>query len=68
MNGLEKKLGDQANVFRIDLLSQLGKEIASHYDANAAGTNILLDKTGKEIYRAKGFPENDKIVELVGNL
>ena len=68
VNGLEKQLTDQANVLRIDLLSQLGKDIANQYDANAAGTNILLDRDGNEVHRTKGIPKGDVITELVSNL
>ena len=61
MNGLEKELEGKAEVVRVDLWSETGKQIARQYDVTSAGTTIMLDGSGKVVYNHKGFPERKKI-------
>jgi hypothetical protein len=62
VNGLEKDLGGEVEVVRVDLNSNTGQEIAGHYDVTSAGTTILLDGSGAITYKHKGFPERKKIM------
>ena len=66
MNGLEKKLGGEVEVVRVDLNSNMGQEIARHYDVTSANTTILLDGSGAIIYNHKGFPERKRILATLG--
>ena len=63
VNGLEEKLSGKANVIRVDLLSELGQQIAALYNVTSAGTNIVLDGAGQETYRSIGVPDSDQIIE-----
>ncbi len=66
MNGIEKEIGDRAEVIRVNLFADLGKQLAERFQVNSAGTNLLLDANGNEVYRHVGAPQRKKIVELIG--
>lgn len=65
MNGIENELDGVAEVIRVDLWSQLGKQIAKRFDVTSAGTTLVLNGNGQEVYRHEGFPNRKKIIELV---
>ena len=65
MNGIENELDGVAEVIRVDLLSELGKQIAKRFSITSAGTTLVLDGSGQEVYRNQGFPNRKQIVELV---
>jgi len=65
VNGIENELDGVAEVVRVDLWSQLGKQIASRFEVTSAGTTVVLDGSGQEVYRNQGFPNRKKIVEFV---
>lgn len=65
MNGIENELDGVAEVIRVDLWSQLGKQVAKRFDVTSAGTTVVLNGSGQEVYRHQGFPNRKKIIELV---
>ena len=67
MNGIEKDLKGKADVIRINLNSQLGKDIAERFDVTSAKTTVVLNGKGQEVYRRVGRPERAKIVELTSH-
>ena len=66
MNGLEKEFEGKAEVVRVNLGSEMGKQIARQYGVTSAGT-IMLDGSGEVVYNHKGFPERKKIRAMVAN-
>ena len=66
MNGLEKEFEGKAEVVRVNLGSETGKQIARQYDVTSAGT-IMLDGSVAVVYNHKGFPERKKIRALAAN-
>ena len=63
MNGIEKDLQDRAKVIRLNILSRLGKEVASLHGVAVVPTTIVLDASGKLTYRHAGLPNRKAVVE-----
>ncbi len=63
MNGIEKDLEGRAKVFRLNLLSAIGKEIASQYNVTAVPTTMAFDMDGKLVYQHAGVPSRKAVVD-----
>lgn len=54
MRGLERELGDQVEVIRLNLDQEVGRQARAIYRNQKVPTLILLDGEGREIYRTEG--------------
>jgi len=65
VDGLEKQLGDQARVIRLDITQPVGKEAATRYGVIVVPTFVLLDSRGSVIQQYEGFPPREQIRKQV---
>ena len=65
MDGLERDLEGQAQVVRLSVLSELGREMAQRYGVRGVPTFLVFDGQGELIERQVGFPNRDGIKALV---
>ena len=67
MNGIEKELDGIADVIRVNLNTQLGKEIGKRFEVTSAKTTIVLGASGEAVYRHVGMPDRKKIIALASS-
>lgn len=65
MDGLEKDLEGQAQVARLSILSQIGREAASRYGVRSVPTFLVFDDEGQLLGRQTGLPDRKKIKAMV---
>jgi thioredoxin-related protein len=65
VDGLEKDLQGQADVVRLSVLSELGRDVAMQYGVRAVPTFLIFDAQGTLIGRQVGFPNREQIETLV---
>lgn len=68
MNRLEKELGSQASVVRLDVLSSVGRTAAGRFGVRGVPTFILLDDQGNPTYRQTGAIDTARVKTLVEEL
>ena len=61
MNGIEKDLEGRAEVIRLNLLSEVGRKLASRYDVQTVPTVLVLDADSKVAYRDTGTPDRREV-------
>lgn len=61
MDGIEADLQGHADVIRLDILSEFGRQIAGHYRVNAVPALVLVDGQGQTIQQTSGIPNRDAI-------
>ncbi len=62
VDGIEKDLEGRAQVVRLDVSSEQGREIALGYDVRSLPTTIVVGGDGDVIDRHAGIPSRKKIV------
>jgi thioredoxin-related protein len=62
VNGIEKDLAGKSEVIRLNLLTSVGKELASRFAVTAVPTIVVLDANGEVVYRQAGIPNRKKVV------
>jgi len=67
VDGIEKEIGENGQVLRIDVKSSLGKQLARRYQVSAVPTIVILDGKGETLLYQSGPPDKDKIVNTVIN-
>lgn len=65
VDGLEKALQGQAPVLRLDVMSQLGREIAIRYQIRGVPTFLVFDGKGNVVYQQVGPPNRGAIIQAV---
>jgi len=65
VDGIERDLKGKAEVVRLDLLSQVGREAASRYGISSVPTTLVLDAESQVVYRHTGMPERSEVVALI---
>ena len=65
MDGLERELEGQARVVRLNVLSQMGREMARRYGVRGMPTFLVFDGQGDLVGRQAGFPDRSEIKALV---
>ncbi|MGD8967776.1 MAG: thioredoxin family protein [Anaerolineae bacterium] len=65
MDGLEKDLKGKAQLARLSILSEIGREVARRYGVRSVSTFLIFDGEGTLIGREVGFPNRGRIVSLV---
>ena len=61
---LESTLGESASILHVNLMSRLGREIASPYGIRSVPT-LLVVRKGSEMMRQVGHIQDDAVVDLV---
>jgi len=65
VDGLEKDLEGQAQVVRLSILSEIGREVAQEYSVRSVPTFVIFDGEGTLVGREVGLPNRGKIEALV---
>ena len=65
VDGLEKALQGQAPVLRLDVMSQLGREIAIRYQIRGVPTFLVFDGKGNVVYQQVGPSNRGAIIQVV---
>jgi thioredoxin-related protein len=65
VDGLEKDLKGQAEVARLSILSEVGREVGQRYGVRSVPTFLIFDGEGTLIGREVGFPNRGRIASLV---
>ena len=65
MDGIERDLKGKADVVRLNLMSKVGREVASRYRVQAVPTIVILDADSQEIYRHMGMPDRREVVAQI---
>jgi len=68
VDGLEKQLGKQAQVIRLDVTQAVGREAATRYGVYAVPAFMILDGQGDVVQRYDGFLPAGKVKEQVWSL
>jgi hypothetical protein len=68
VDGLERELGDRVQVFRVDVLSPVGRAAASAYAVRAVPTFVLFNAEGEMVYYQAGFPGRAVIRQEIDKL
>ncbi len=68
VDGIEKDLRGKADVVRLNMLSRVGREIASRYGVPAVPTLVVLDPDGNVIHHRTGTPDRREVVSRVSAL
>ena len=62
---LERELKGQAQVVRLSVLNNLGREVVQRHGVRGVPTFLIFDGQGNLIERQTGFPDRGKIKALV---
>lgn len=65
VNGIERDLGGQAKVVRIELLSASGRELARRFDVRAIPTLLVFDGEKNLVHHYEGVPNRKEVVAQV---
>ncbi len=65
---LENQLTGKAEVIRLNLLSQVGRQAAARYGIRGVPTLVVVDADGEAIYGRYGIPVPDQVVQQVDML
>ncbi len=65
MDRIETRLDGKAEVLRLNILSEVGRNVALKYGVRAVPTLIVVDGGGELIYGEYGLPQSDVITNEV---
>jgi len=68
VDGIERDLEGAAQVIRINVVSQLGGQLAQRYGVRGVPTTVVLDGAGEVISRSVGMPDRVGLVAQVNGL
>lgn len=63
MDELEKELGDQILIIRLNIQEEVGRELAPIYDFKFTPTFIYFDENGNELWREVGGLDPERVRE-----
>ncbi len=61
MDGIEADLQGYADVIRLDILSEFGRQIAGQYRVSTVPALVLVDGQGRTIQQTSGIPNREAI-------
>ncbi len=68
VDGLERELGDRAQVLRLSVSDDVGRELGMRYRVRAVPTFVLLDGAGEVVLAQAGMPDREEIKIAVTDL
>ena len=68
MDGIERDLEDQADVLRLSVTDNVGRELAARYGVRQVPTLFVLDGEGNVVLRQSGRLNRAKVVDAVEGL
>ena len=68
MDGIERRLDDQARVLRLSIMDSVGRQLAVRYGVRRVPMLVLLDGSGGVVLMQTGTPRREEIVSTVKQL
>lgn len=68
MDGIERRLGDTAQVLRLDVTDGVGRELALRYGVRRLPTRVLLDSNGDVVLKQTGPPNRQAILDAIDQI
>ena len=68
MDGLERDLGDRADVLRLSAWSAVGRQLGARYGVRGVPTFLLFDGTGQMIHYQVGRLDAERIKTEIDSL
>lgn len=68
VDGLERDLGDRAQVIRLDVYTGLGQQMAARYGVRGVPTFVVLDGEGNVHQVSGGIPDVGSLAAAVDEL
>ena len=65
VDGIQKALMGEAQVLRLNVMDDIGGQLALRYGVRAVPTFVLLDGSGEVIGIHTGIPSREKIVTAI---
>nr|MBN1229113.1 thioredoxin family protein [Anaerolineae bacterium] len=65
VDGIENQLGTEADVIRINALSDVGRDAVAYFGVRALPTLIIVDGCGSVVERIAGIPNARTVTERV---
>lgn len=68
VNGIERELGERAQLLQLNVMGGVGRELAVRYQVRGVPTFVLLDGEGEVVLRQVGTPQREEIITAVEQL
>lgn len=68
VDGIERDLEGQARVIRLNVMDNVGSQLAQEYQVRGVPTLIIFDAEGNLIARSAGVPSRKNVVSQVTGL
>lgn len=68
MDGIERRLDDQARVLRLNIMDSVGRQLAVRYGVRRVPMLVLLDGSGNVVLKQTGAPRREEIISAVKQL
>jgi thiol-disulfide isomerase/thioredoxin len=68
VDGLERKLDGKAEVVRLDVMSDIGRNAAARYGVRGLPTLVLVDGDGEPVYSQAGIVRPGPVIEQVDTI
>jgi thioredoxin-like negative regulator of GroEL len=68
VDGLERKLDGKAEVVRLDVMSEVGRNAAARYGVRGLPTLVLVDGDGQPVYSQAGIVRPGPVIEQVDTI
>ncbi len=68
VNRIETELDGKAEVIRLNLLSEVGRQAAARYGVRGVPTLVVVDSQGEVVYGQYGIPRPSQVVGQVETL
>lgn len=68
MDGIERELEGEAQVLRLSVTANVGRQLAMRYGVRGVPTLVLLDGNGDLVLRQAGSPRREEILTAIERL
>lgn len=68
MDGIERELEGEAQVLRLSVTDNVGRQLAMRYGVRGVPTLVLLDGNGDVVLRQAGSPRREEILTAIERL
>lgn len=68
MDGIERDLEGDAQLLRLSVTDNVGRELAMRYSVRGVPTLVLLDGSGNVVLQQAGSPRREEIMKAVERL
>ena len=65
VDGLEQKLDGKAEVVRLDVMSQVGRQAAARYGVRGMPTLLVVNGNGQAIYTQVGIVRPAQVIDQI---